>query len=69
VVANFLQSEFDGKSSFSPGKIAVRSQSGGRMNDDMKRLVILSKDKLQYKIFNWTKTSLKKPGDEDISMS
>ncbi|PQE12926.1 anaphase-promoting complex component Cut20 Apc4 protein [Rutstroemia sp. NJR-2017a BBW] len=69
VVANFLQSEFDSNSSFTPEKIAVRSQSGGRMNDNSKRLVVLSKDRLQYKIFNWTDGSPKKTGDEDISMS
>ncbi|KAM3077296.1 hypothetical protein ACMFMG_006647 [Clarireedia jacksonii] len=69
VVANFLQSEFDSNGSFSPEKITIRSQSDEKMNDDVKRLVVLSKDKFHYKIFNWVKTSPKKASDGDISMS
>lgn len=69
VIDRFLQSEFAVDGSFVPEYIMIRPQIGSKNNDERKRLVILAKDRLRYKVFSWTGSPSEGKVDEDVPMS
>ncbi|ESZ98045.1 hypothetical protein SBOR_1576 [Sclerotinia borealis F-4128] len=69
VIDNFLLNEFAGEGSIIPEKMMIRPQIGTKNNDDTKRLVILAKDSLHYKVFKWVGAPSDKNIAEDIPMS
>ncbi|KAF7930951.1 hypothetical protein BELL_0049g00140 [Botrytis elliptica] len=69
VIDRFLQSEFAVDESFIPEYIMIRPQIGSKNNDERKRLVILAKDRLHYKVFKWTGAPSEGNIDEDVPMS
>ncbi|QSZ30880.1 hypothetical protein DSL72_000438 [Monilinia vaccinii-corymbosi] len=69
VVDRFLQNKFSDERQIAPGNMMVRPQIGSKRNEDMKRLVILAKDRFRYKVFKWAGAPTDKNADEDILMS
>lgn len=69
VIDRFLQSEFSVDESFIPEYIMIRPQIGSKNNNERKRLVILAKDRLHYKVFRWTGAPSEGNIDEDVPMS
>lgn len=69
VIDKFLQTEFAGERSIAPENMIIRPQIDSKRSNDMKRLVILAKDKLRYKVFKWAGAPPDKDADEDIPMS
>jgi hypothetical protein len=67
VLRRFSKEEAPDEGSFVAGSLAVREQNN---NDDMRRLVLLGKDKLHYRIFKLADlNSARMRADGDISMS
>lgn len=69
VIDKFLQTEFAGEGPLVPENMMIRPKIGSKNNDNMKRLVILAKDKLRYKVFKLVGAPFDKTTDEDIPMS
>ena len=67
VLAQFLQHSIPGEG-FSADKLQVRDASSRMTQVEKGRLVVLRKDRLQYKVLK-TVSAGKQRGDEDISMS
>jgi anaphase-promoting complex subunit 4 len=67
VLQRFSKSESQNEGSFVAGSMAVRDQNN---NEDMRRLVLLGKDELHYRILKLADSnSGRKRADEDVSMS
>ncbi|CAD6442860.1 c06f7089-702f-465a-9a30-5ce32c70bb1d [Sclerotinia trifoliorum] len=69
VINKFLQTEFPGDGSIIPEIMMIRSQIGSKNDDQMKRLVVLAKDRLRYKVFKLAGESSNRNISEDIPMS
>lgn len=69
VVDRFLQNKLSDERPSAPGNMMIRPGIDSKINDDLKRLVILAKDRLRYKVFKWAGGPTDKNGDEDIPMS
>jgi hypothetical protein len=67
VLQRFSIGESQNEASFVAGSMAVREQNN---NEDMRRLVLLGKDKLHYRILKLADSnSGRKRADEDVPMS
>lgn len=70
VVTQFSYYRIPGDGSFTPGTMEVREQTKGRGHEDSRRLFILGKDKVHYKILRFEDLkSMKDDADVDVSMS
>ncbi|KAH9222829.1 anaphase-promoting complex, cyclosome, subunit 4-domain-containing protein [Leptodontidium sp. 2 PMI_412] len=70
VLEQFSRYKLPSDSSFVPRKMEIREQSVGRNNEDWRRLFLLGKDKVHYKIFKFgTANPSKEDRDHDVSMS
>ena len=57
------------ENSFVPAKLEIREQSSSGYKGDMRRLVVLSEDKLHYKVYSIPASASTKDRDVDIPMS
>jgi len=55
--------------SFVPANLEIREQTGSGLKEDLRRIVVLSKDKLHYKVYRLQGSGPKIDEDEDVSMS
>ncbi|KAH7418296.1 anaphase-promoting complex, cyclosome, subunit 4-domain-containing protein [Cadophora sp. MPI-SDFR-AT-0126] len=70
VLKRFSEYKLPGDSSFNPHKMEIRGNSGSRGREDLRRLFLLGRDRVHYKIVKFApKNSSKGELDEDVSMS
>ncbi|KAG0651892.1 hypothetical protein D0Z07_1276 [Hyphodiscus hymeniophilus] len=71
VLALFSKYSIPTEDSFVPEKIEIRESKarGGRLNEDNRRIVVLGKDRLKYKVFGYPSYQAQKVPNEDIPMS
>ncbi|PVH86890.1 hypothetical protein DL98DRAFT_449113 [Cadophora sp. DSE1049] len=70
VLKRFSGYKLPGDSSFNPHKMEIREKSGSRGKEDLRRLFLLGKDRVHYKIVKFAaKDSSKGEQDQDVSMS
>ncbi|KAG4436181.1 hypothetical protein IFR05_008341 [Cadophora sp. M221] len=70
VLEQFLRYKLPSDSSFVPGKMEIREQPTGTSKEDWRRLFLLGKDKVHYKILKFRGANLSiEDRDQDVSMS
>jgi anaphase-promoting complex subunit 4 len=71
LLALFSKNTMSTEESFVPEKMEIRESKSkvGKLNEDTRRIVILGKGRLKYKVFKYPAQQLHKVPDEDISMS
>ncbi len=60
--------EFPQDNSFVPAKIEVRERSHPKEREDSRRIVLLAKDRLHYKVFSIKNEVYARVLDEDVDM-
>ena len=68
VVATLELYSIPKEGSFVPEKVEIRGQKSSRTTEDMRRLFLLGKDRLHYKVLK-IPANVQKRTDEDTSMS
>ncbi|PBP26569.1 anaphase-promoting complex component Cut20/Apc4 [Diplocarpon rosae] len=70
VVSYFSQHNLPGDGSFLPESMEIREQSASTQNEDARRLFLLGKGRIHYKILKFGESgSVKEVGNENISIS
>ncbi|KAK6585577.1 hypothetical protein PZA11_002304 [Diplocarpon coronariae] len=70
VISYFSRHNFPGDGSFLPEIMEIREQSTSRQNGDTRRLLLLGKGRVHYKILKFGESgSVREVGNNDISMS
>lgn len=70
VISRFSRHKIPGDSSFLPEKMEIRDRSTGKQKDDPRRLFLLGKGRIHYKILKFAGSQpMKEQKDKDISMS
>ena len=71
LLEQFSGCTIDSEGSFVPESIEVQWQGGRKLNGRSKRIVILGKDRMQYKLFKLavSPAAMQKATDEDVSMT
>jgi len=70
VLERFSRHKLPGDGSFKPHKMEVRGKAGSRGKEDLRRLFLLGKDRIHYKIVKFAARDPSKGDlDQDVSMS
>lgn len=69
VLQHFSRYKLSDKTSFVPEKLEIREKNPGKAEEDLRRILLLGKDRLYYRVLKFARPGAGEPEDEDISMA